>query len=84
MSGYGGARIHICGYLTILLFNGGFDGVYGGFASMSMEVFYSYGEYFHLYSEIIFIRMEFPEFGMICPVQGCPASSLYRKLDQLN
>ena len=27
--------------------------------------------------------MEFPEFGMICPVQGCPASSFYRKFDQL-
>ena len=27
--------------------------------------------------------MEFPEFGMICPVQGCPAPSFYWKFDQL-
>ena len=32
---------------------------------------------------IFYCRMEFPEFGMICPVQGCPASSFYRKFDQL-
>ena len=38
MSGYGGARIQVCGYLTILLFNGEFVHVYGGFASMYMEV----------------------------------------------
>ena len=30
-----------------------------------------------------YFRMEFPEFGMICPVQGCPTSSFYRKFDQL-
>ena len=28
-------------------------------------------------------RMEFPEFGMICPVQGCLPSSFNRKFDQL-
>ena len=37
-----------------------------------------------IYMEAIFyFRMEFPEYGMICPVQGCPASSFYWKFDQL-
>ena len=30
-----------------------------------------------------YFRMEIPEFGMICPVKGCPASSFYQKFDQL-
>ena len=56
--------------------------VYGSFASIYMEVFYVYGEYVHVYGGFFF-RMEFPEFVMICPIQGCPASSFYRKFDHL-
>ena len=28
--------------------------------------------------------MEFPEFGMVCPVSGCAGSTFFRKFDHLN
>ena len=76
MSGYGGARIHVCRYLTFLLFNGVFF--------HAMEVLHPCIWRFFMYMEKFFFSgWSFQEFGMICPIQGCPASSLYRKLDQL-
>ena len=43
-----------------------------------------YMEFDAMYMEAIFyFRVEFPEFGMTCPVQGCLASSFYRKFNQL-